>query len=128
MMNLIVNAAESMSTNPPGSPRVIGIKASMRERRLLLEVSDTGPGIPKDRTATIFKPMVTTKESAGGTGLGLYVVHRIVNETGGSIEVESELGVRTIFRLVLGERLHRLSSEEVEPVSIPAALLEEELF
>jgi len=67
VMNLIVNATEAMSTNPPDRPRVIGIKASMKQRRLLLEVSDTGPGIPKERAASIFKPLVTTKETVGGT-------------------------------------------------------------
>jgi len=66
---------------------------------VLIEVIDTGPGIPPDALASIFKPYFTTK--AGGTGLGLPTTRRIVEAHEGRVEVHSESGRGTSFRIVL---------------------------
>jgi two-component system nitrogen regulation sensor histidine kinase GlnL len=65
----------------------------------VIEVSDRGPGIPPEIQAQVFNPFFTTKD--GGTGLGLPISLRIVEEHGGAIEVHSELGQGTTFRVLL---------------------------
>ncbi len=70
--------------------------------------------------------MVTSKDVGHGTGLGLFVVQRIVDEAGGSIEVVSESGQGTAFRLRLRRRLARISSEELDPIPVSDLAVAEE--
>ena len=64
-------------------------------------MTDDGSGINKDHLKQIFDPFFTTKEVGEGTGLGLYVVHGIINQHHGNIHVSSEEGQGTTFRLIL---------------------------
>jgi CheY-like chemotaxis protein len=66
-----------------------------------LSVADTGCGIPRENLDRIFEPYFTTKEKTSGTGMGLAMVHGIISRQGGSIEVESEVGEGTTFRIYL---------------------------
>ena len=68
---------------------------------LQLKVSDTGSGIPEDVLPFIFDPYYTTKDLGEGTGLGLAVVHGIINDYGGGILVDSTMGAGTTFTLFL---------------------------
>ena len=66
---------------------------------MILEIIDDGSGISPDDLPKIFDPFFTTKER--GTGLGLAMVHKVVEAHGGHIEVESQMGVGSTFRVVL---------------------------
>lgn len=101
LLNLIVNAAQAL---PEGHADVHHIRIETRtsdEGWAIAEVSDTGCGIPGENLERIFDPFFTTKPVGVGTGLGLAICHRIVTELGGSIEVESEVGRGTVFRVLL---------------------------
>jgi signal transduction histidine kinase len=64
-------------------------------------VSDTGPGIPRDQQAQVFEPFFSTKTAGRGSGLGLAISRQIVKEHGGRIELESNVGQGSVFRVVL---------------------------
>ncbi|MGH3650781.1 MAG: sensor histidine kinase, partial [Acidimicrobiia bacterium] len=82
--NLIDNAADAM---PEGGS--LHVEARNENDHVVVEVTDSGPGIPDDVAQRIFDPFFTTKEPGKGTGLGLHTVHTIVNRIGGDIGVTS---------------------------------------
>ena len=89
--NLVDNAIDAVSTSE-GSGR-IGLRTSCEGDRVLVEVTDDGPGIPREDRARIFEPFFSTKDVAEGRGLGLDVSYRIVvGRHGGDIHVVSEPG------------------------------------
>ncbi|HSC55246.1 MAG TPA: HAMP domain-containing sensor histidine kinase [Phnomibacter sp.] len=90
--NLLQNAAESVENDDQVQVKVI---ESIRGNRVLIEVSDTGPGIPTDIQARIFMPNFTTKTS--GTGLGLAICKAIVEKAGGNIWFKTATGEGTSF-------------------------------
>jgi len=77
---------------------------------VLIEIADTGTGIPKAHLDRIFEPFFSTKEFGAGTGLGLSTVYGIVKQTGGFILVDSEMGAGTSFRIYL-PRYHETEGE-----------------
>jgi signal transduction histidine kinase len=93
-LNLFINARDAMESG--GTLRVTTKPDAVGVR---VEVSDSGPGIPRENLARIFDPFFTTKGARKGTGLGLSVSYGIVEEHGGVIEVESRPGEGTVFRL-----------------------------
>lgn len=95
-LNLFINAIHAMSQ---GGTLRIGLGCTKDSVRMT--VTDTGHGIPKEDLKKIFTPFFTTKEVGKGTGLGLTVVHGIIQEHGGSIVVESEPGKGTTFAIML---------------------------
>jgi len=95
LMNLAVNAADAM----PAGGRLAIRTCEVGGEWVELAVSDSGHGIDEAIRAKIFEPFFTTKGSERGTGLGLSVVHGIVEGHGGSIAVESERAAGTTFRV-----------------------------
>ncbi len=97
-MNIILNAAQAME----GKGRLT-LKTGLTAdgERVLLEIADTGPGIPEDVVDHIFEPFFTTKEEGKGTGLGLSMVYGIVLDHNGKISVESKPGEGATFLIEL---------------------------
>ena len=95
-MNLLVNAAQAMDDRG-----VISIRTYVENDYACVEVKDTGSGIPPDKLKLIFDPFFTTKPIGQGTGLGLSISYGIIQEHGGTIEVDSELDVGTTFTVKL---------------------------
>jgi len=77
----------------------ISLRIYRKDKTCILEISDTGPGIAEEDLPFIFDPFYTTKKA--GTGLGLTITHRIIEEHDGRIEVESKAGKGSIFRVVI---------------------------
>jgi signal transduction histidine kinase len=96
-LNLFLNAADAMRAG--GELRVATGSAPGGE--VAIEVTDTGPGIAEEDVARVFDPFFTTKAAGEGSGLGLSVARSIVTDHGGAIEVRSQLGEGTTFRVVL---------------------------
>jgi signal transduction histidine kinase len=98
--NLIKNSWEALSQTP--SPRIIiNGRRDNNPDFVLVTVKDNGPGIPKEIQEKIWVSFFTTKGGSGGTGLGLSSVMRIVNQHGGSISLESEVGQGALFSVRL---------------------------
>jgi two-component system, cell cycle sensor histidine kinase and response regulator CckA len=102
LMNLAVNAQDAM---PHGGKLSVatGNQQQDSQRFALLTVADAGKGMSPEVRARIFEPFFTTKDVGKGTGLGLSTVFGTVQRSGGHIEVESELGQGTQFRIYLPE-------------------------
>jgi signal transduction histidine kinase len=122
-INLIVNACQAMphggeikimaagtgsfpegkgacpSYGKKGSGTILQGKMEPDPDNVIITISDTGSGIPKDQLNRIFEPFYTTK--ASGTGLGLYVVKQLVEKNGGRVEVRSEISHGTVFTILL---------------------------
>jgi len=117
LMNLCVNARDAMEAQGGGSievrssllPRVKITDTVLREALrgiagddfVVISVKDTGTGMSDEVKAKIFEPFFTTKDLGKGTGLGLATVYGIVQQSGGHLDVQSELGVGTTFRIFL---------------------------
>jgi signal transduction histidine kinase len=103
LINLIKNAAECLV--PSGGSVTLRAKAATEDRAgkatqvAVIEVEDTGPGIPIELQEKIFEPFFSTK--GDGTGLGLAIATRIVDKHGGRLELDTELGRGTVFRIIL---------------------------
>lgn len=120
VINLAVNARDAMpeggrleirteNVTPAGVER-FAQKGMPAADYVLIEVEDTGTGMPEDIMEKIFEPFFSTKEVGKGTGLGLSTVYGIIKQTGGYIWPESEVGVGTTFRIFLPRHI-----QAVEP-------------
>jgi len=128
IVNLVVNARDAMPDGGKITLRTRNLAASecgrLKEMAItpadyvLVEVQDTGHGIPADVLAKIFEPFFTTKEVGRGSGLGLSMVYGIVKQTGGYVFCESEVGAGATFSILLPRFI---GPETEEPVKKEAA-------
>jgi signal transduction histidine kinase len=82
VLNLVTNAVDAVAGQPR---REVVVRTHAEGRLARIEVADTGPGLAEDVIARIFEPFVTTKATSRGTGLGLYIARKLVDEAGGTI-------------------------------------------
>jgi two-component system NtrC family sensor kinase len=106
LMNIVLNAAQAMPnggdlTVTTSVARGVTIGRSIKDA-IVIDVSDTGVGITKENLNRLFTPFFTTKEKGKGIGLGLSVVHGIIERHHGKIEIESNPGTGTTFSIYLG--------------------------
>ncbi|HVG59342.1 MAG TPA: two-component regulator propeller domain-containing protein [Hyalangium sp.] len=100
-LNLLINAAQALPEGRPEQNEVRLVLMRSGEGQVVAEVRDTGSGIPPDVLGRIFDPFFTTKPVGVGTGLGLALCQAFVASMGGRIEVESQMGKGSVFRVTL---------------------------
>ncbi len=126
ILNLVVNARDAM---PEGGNIIISARKVDRAdvhaawgsiegpgKVLMVAVSDEGIGIPAEVRANLFQPYFTTKAEGKGTGLGLSTVYGIVQQSGGAIGLDSEIGKGTTFRIYLLAADSHLTVEKARPI------------
>jgi signal transduction histidine kinase len=99
LINILLNAKDA---SVPGS--VVRMESGIEEEAFVVRITDHGSGMPAELLAKVFDPFFTTKDVDKGTGLGLAISHGIVERHRGRIEIESEVGVGTTFRVLLPMR------------------------
>jgi len=130
LMNLCTNAAYAMEDkggilevdlkdviiDSTSAMTILGLNPA---NYIQMKVSDTGVGISPDIIGSIWDPYFTTKELGEGTGMGLSIVHGIIESYGGKITVESTLGERTVFTIYLPITRERMAHSPYEPQELP---------
>ncbi len=130
LVNLLINAAQAL---PEGcaADHSVSVTTEDAGRFLSIRVADTGPGVPPELRERIFDPFYTTKPVGTGTGLGLSICHTIIEQCGGSIELEpSQRGARFHIKLPVaaaapGDAGYASDSDSggAEPPSLPSLLI-----
>ncbi len=100
-LNLLLNAAHAIQIEDPNSHTIRVSTGVSPTGQVMVEISDTGAGIPAEIRHRIFDPFFTTKPLGVGTGLGLSICHGIVRSLDGTISVDSEVGKGSVFRVLL---------------------------
>jgi len=108
LLNLLINAQQAMD----GGGELM-IRTQSHPSRAVIQISDTGRGIPAEKLTTIFQPYCSFR--TGGTGLGLATAKKIVESHGGTISVHSEVGKGTSFTIELPLAGAARASDEVNP-------------
>lgn len=135
LMNLSVNARDAMAPKggvltistrfiPESEVEALGAPGLIAQDYVLIEVADTGPGVPSDIADKIFDPFFTTKETGKGTGLGLSTVYGVIRQMEGAVTLTSEPGKGAAFQIYLPahpeEDVVQRDAEE-KPAAAPSA-------
>lgn len=117
--NIIVNAAQAMAGHKKGGNELrVSTGTDASGAVVVIEITDNGPGMPPEVLHRLFTPFFTTKAVGQGTGLGLSISHRIVTGFGGSLDVSSDVGKGTTFRISLPRA--RAGGSVVAPAPAPS--------
>ena len=95
ILNILLNGIEAIGKNRSG---IIEIKTEKDKNNIIIKIKDNGPGMPEEVVNKMLKPFYTSKEK--GTGLGLYITHKLVKKYNGEIKIESKKGEGTEFTLI----------------------------
>jgi PAS domain S-box-containing protein len=123
LLNLLINAAQAIPEGDASRNEVrITTRHDVASGSVLLEVADTGAGIPPEAISRVFDPFYTTKPVGTGTGLGLSICHGIVTSLGGEIRVDSVVGRGTAFTVVLPAALEpAAAADAASHAAVPRA-------
>ncbi|MBI5497461.1 MAG: PAS domain S-box protein [Deltaproteobacteria bacterium] len=113
-LNLLVNAAQAIPEGSAETNEIRLMACPAGAGRVMVEVRDTGAGIPVETLPRIFDPFFTTKPVGQGTGLGLSICRGIVEGLGGEIVVESQVGKGSVFRVILPAGVHTAAGPVVK--------------
>jgi len=98
--NIIVNAGHAMEKNCKEKKKaILSLEGFHKNNEIIITISDTGLGIPKDKINQIFTPFYTTKGPGKGTGMGLFIVYQMTMRNSGKLSVKSKVGEGTTFTL-----------------------------
>ncbi len=127
VLNLAVNARDAM---PQGGSLTISTgeriaregEGALRpgERAVFVRVTDTGTGISPDVLPRVFDPFFTTKEVGKGSGLGLAMVYGFAHQSGGHVDIDSQVGDGTSITILLPSAPHELAAPFAEPIPVPS--------
>ena len=120
LLNLIVNAEQAMEDK--GGTLTLRARTSQDHRSVIVQVVDTGRGIPAGVIDKVFEPFFTTREQAAATGLGLSVCHGIIENHRGAITVHSTVGEGTTCTITLPAAVAAVPAAEEAPAAAPAAV------
>jgi PAS domain S-box-containing protein len=116
-LNLLMNAAQAIEEGNVEANEILVRTSCAPDGRVVVEIRDSGKGIPSDVLSRLFTPFFTTKPTGEGTGLGLSICHRIVSSFGGELRVESTVGKGSAFFVYLNPDTKERSAPA--PVAAP---------
>lgn len=99
LLNLMINGFQAMDST--GGSLIITAYDACDDQGFIFEIQDTGEGIPEEKLSRIFDPFFTTKGDGSGSGLGLSISRGIIENHGGTIDVQSKVGIGTSFTIFL---------------------------
>ena len=119
-LNIVTNAVQAMPQR--AEPNVLTLRTAMDDAGMVrVEIQDNGSGIPKDVMSKIFDPFFTTKPIGQGTGMGLSISYKIIQEHGGRILVDSEPGIGTVFTILLPVKAPERAAVDADDAALVAA-------
>ena len=120
-LNLLLNAAQAIPEGHAARNEIRVVTRLWHDGRVCVEVRDTGGGIPPEDRSRVFDPFYTTKPVGDGTGLGLAVCSGIIASLNGEIQLESEVGHGTTFRVLLPPAPADTGPRAITIVPVPVA-------
>ncbi len=115
-LNLLINAAHAIPAGAADRNEIRVVTRVDEQGRVVIEIHDTGAGIPEDIRPRVLEPFFTTKPLGEGTGLGLSICHGIVLSLGGELQFDTEVGKGTTFRVILPQGAMEEGERDAEQV------------